>query len=464
MKTSTHLRPLDHLARTQEGDSFIRSDNGRGLGAPKTTSSRARAGDFLSWALFLTLIVSFIFNLSACDDKASGEDECETGCPWMTTCEDRTCQYVDEVDPSLVNRYPSLAIGEQNQLYIAAQVSTTQDLVVGIWHPEEERFYFSLVDEEGEVGAFAALALYPDGRPGVAYLDEGEQHLKYAYLDSDGVWQTSRDGIDITSAVGYESSLAIDESGTPHIVYRDASYNTLRYAYFYEDLWKLEIVDSGSDFIDQIPEAERCPEPQRDIVGLGVGFDTSLVIQGTTPVVTYYDADCGSLRLGRRSQTGWSLQVIDGWSREDYVAPSPEPRTSVGRFSSIAINPLGDLALAYYDGTLGSLKFSREGTIENVDRGLRDAIPPEKHVVGQIPKLAYSKDWVIAHLDATSRKVILSERVDDSWRSIVIPGLEGGFGLDLVIGPDGTQYILSLLREPGITSPIQMVVQRPAGE
>lgn len=198
-------------------------------------------------------------------------------------------------------------------------------------------------------------------------------------------------------------------------------------------IWRVEYVDNGKD--SALDPSDICPPTQRNAMRAGVGFGAHLTLQGTTPVVAYHDADCGTLRLARRASPGV-------WTREVFVSraaglalPSPGGlQEGVGRFNALALDPLGSVAVAFFDADQGELKValtrnspSGEPIIEVVDNGLRDSgpdSPPQRS-----PSSASTCPWVsdpdgamvVAHMDATTRQVLLSTRVSAGvWKTVTL--------------------------------------------
>ena len=66
----------------------------------------------------------------------------------------------------------------------------------------------TVVDNEGAVGSTSSVALDGGGNPHIAYSDDDNDDLKYAYHDDFG-WHTL--AIDSEGIVGYYASLALDE-------------------------------------------------------------------------------------------------------------------------------------------------------------------------------------------------------------------------------------------------------------
>ena len=112
----------------------------------------------------------------------------------------------------------------------------------------------------------------PAGQPAVAYLDQANDHLKYARLDG-FLWRTFF--VDTEPGAGHDCSLAILPSGEPAISYyvgRDLM--DLKYAWFAPDswtpylVWHTTTVDSANN--------------------IGT-YSSLIVLPGGQPAITYYN-------------------------------------------------------------------------------------------------------------------------------------------------------------------------------
>ncbi|MCI0399097.1 MAG: VCBS repeat-containing protein, partial [Chloroflexi bacterium] len=167
--------------------------------------------------------------------------------------------------------------------------------------PNEEGWQIQTVDERGDTGAYASLALDASGYPHIAYVSSRavdydadlklyfyEFNLQYARWD--GVrWQRERV---VTSPQGFDNmddlSLALDGNGYPHIVYAPGGLTRPRYARWDGTAWQ----DS------EITELEA-----------GIGQQVSLTLDSNgNPHVTYAEDD---LKYAYWDGAAWQVETID---------------------------------------------------------------------------------------------------------------------------------------------------------
>jgi hypothetical protein len=144
--------------------------------------------------------------------------------------------------------------------------------------------------------------------------------------------------------------------------------------------------------------------------------------------LAYYDAEARTIRYASRSTSGaWSLsQGVDGTGHD------------VGAYLSIAVDPLGKPAIAYYDATAGDLVYSHfDGA-----RWQRQVLDSKK-VVGQFPSLAFDADGdpAVAYYRKTSGDLrLMSYDFDtDTWTRFSVDGTgDVGQYASLAVSDSGT--------------------------
>jgi Ca2+-binding RTX toxin-like protein len=190
------------------------------------------------------------------------------------------------------------------------------------------------VDDEGDVGGSASLVLDAGGNPVVSYFDATNGHLKVAHCndpncsgDDESIATVDRDG-----AVGPFTSLELDASGNPVVSYHD-------YGDF--DLKLLHCNDpncSGDD------ESIATVESSGDL-----GSDTSLALDAAgNPVVSYYDFGNSDLKLVHCNDPDCS--------GDDESVVTVDSTGNVGMFTSLALDASGDPVVSYHDATNRDLK------------------------------------------------------------------------------------------------------------
>jgi hypothetical protein len=154
------------------------------------------------------------------------------------------------------------------------------------------------VVDRGYVGVHNSLRIDSMGRIHVAYYDQYNRDLKYAYRDSAG-WHIQR--VDSTGDVGSNLSMALDASNRPHISYCEgfgetAGYgycDALKYAFYNGASWDIRTVDSEGY----------------------QGIGTSIALDGAgQPHISYCAAF--ELRYAFRDGQTWKTQTVDDIATE----------------------------------------------------------------------------------------------------------------------------------------------------
>ncbi len=103
----------------------------------------------------------------------------------------------------------------------------------------DEGIYFVSVEADNDSGPYSEERHYQllvEYNPplnyslAIAYYDNGQDNLKYAWIDSAGDWQTETVD-DSTNDVGKRPFLVFDSTGHPHIMYTDKTTYVIKYAY-----------------------------------------------------------------------------------------------------------------------------------------------------------------------------------------------------------------------------------------
>lgn len=237
----------------------------------------------------------------------------------------------DELDTVVEFSHPSLALDADGNPQIAyydiAQsrlrfISGERSGTTYIWRTLGDSGS-NIVDNDGDVGKYASLAIW-DGKPHIAYLDETNDNLKYAYFAND-LWHI--EVVDSSHSTGAYPSLAFNSAGFARISYHDFENQDLRYAIrFPETGWGSMVVVSAGR----------------------VGQYSSLAVDSTDePHIAYFDEDNDAVRYASYNfyDNYWTHNIIDN-----------DQHTGV--YISLAIDSLDNLHLSFYDMSRGDLKYA----------------------------------------------------------------------------------------------------------
>ena len=224
--------------------------------------------------------------------------------------------------------------------------------------------------------------------------------------------------------VGFHPSIAIGEDGNPAIGFDDSTDGNLKVA-------RCANLDCSSIQVSTV-----------DASPADVGEHTSIAIGANgNPVVAYYDATNGNLKVARCNDFACSggnetISVVDSVG-------------DVGQYASLAIGSSGNPLIAYYDATNGNLKVARcndRACAGGDELRSRVAIAGD---VGAHASLAIGLDGlpVIAYYDATNADLKLARCNDQACagenESIATVDSTGdvGQGASLAIGVDGVPIV-----------------------
>jgi hypothetical protein len=222
--------------------------------------------------------------------------------------------------------YPSIAIDPTGNPY------------VGYWNFDLKKItYFYQKSGSWRAGtsianvrpSSTAFAFDAQGRLNVAFLDKNDGDVKFAVLQS-GNWIRNTIAFaypdpDTIPDEGANVTMAIGQNGTVHLAFNTASKG-LTYVLVQGDTSLPEYIDPQGG---QFPSLTLSPEGK--------------------PVISYYEPSLHCLKVARKMDTGWSIQIVDDGG-------------DVGRYSSVKVDAIGALHISYYDSDSEALKYARVAT------------------------------------------------------------------------------------------------------
>lgn len=258
----------------------------------------------------------------------------------LVHCGDATCssgnsiQTVDRAGD--VGLYTALALDRSGNPVISYYDSTNQDLkVVHCGNGScSSGNTIQTVDSTGNVGEYNSLALDGSGNPVISYYQRTPTtalklvHCGNATCSSGNIMQA----VGGSGNGGLFTSLVLDSSGNPVISYRDSNTLNLNVVHCSDAI-------CGSGLIRTVDSAG------------DVGRFTALALDNSgKPVISYLDETNRDLKLARCGDATCSsantIQTMDSAG-------------DVGSYSSLAVDSLGNILIAYYDATNGNLNFLR---------------------------------------------------------------------------------------------------------
>lgn len=330
------------------------------------------------FSVLLALIMIFSLAIPAAQ-PASAQTEISPETPqstWYTQIIDDPAFMTDMTDRSArFDSYgnPHVVYGGDHLYYVR-------------WDTNIKGWIYRTVDSSPQVGRFASLALDSNGNPRIAYYDEANGALKFAYSQDRGyTWipaftvatfgpATVADGdlenptieqtlqpytrfpVDPTSklhgadsigqsvaqetGVGGYTSIAVDSQNKVHISYYDWNKHWLKYAVWDGVNWTVETAD---------PANENPP-----VSGYDVGKYSSIAIDSSGQArISYMDEKYDILKYAIHTNAGWENIEVE-------TRQAPNVRT--GGFTSLVLDSNGNPYISHMDWQNNNLKFASTST------------------------------------------------------------------------------------------------------
>jgi len=249
------------------------------------------------------------------------------------------------------------------------------------------------IDEAGAVGTDSSIAVDSLGQPHISYHDHSSGTLKYARLTG-GAWVL--EVVDATEAhVGHYTSIALDASDAPHIAYaRDLNlYSWLKYATKSGSAWSVQTVDAQAK---------------------GVGWFASLALDSS-----------GAPHMAHYKQWGQNAVKYARWTGSQWANEQVDSGTSVGRWTSIAVDGTGNPHISY--GTGGEIRYAKRvggsWTVQVVDTSNcgQERLSLELNALGN-PRISYAGNGC---------QLKLAEWTGSTWATQVVDAYACSTSLDL---------------------------------
>jgi hypothetical protein len=239
-----------------------------------------------------------------------------------------------------------------------------------------------VVDSDDSVGLVPSIAIDSEDLPRVVYLDDTEDDLKYAYLNTIGGnfhIETVLDNGNDNTLLETLPSLALDSYDTPHISFYQYNPDTNNGALMYADRlgtdnWDFRTLATGLLSLQFQASLSRMPMSIQSITDIfqDVGFFNQIAVDMYDNVhIAYYNDTSDDLEYAYMGygDSGFSYDIVDRFE-------------SVGAFTSLAVDSQGRPQIAYIrqsdkPGTAGgALKYAIKLSNDNWKILFVDAIGP----------------------------------------------------------------------------------------
>lgn len=342
--------------------------------------------------LLLALVLVFLSTIAVAQGNATASSKQTVAAEDQAlsrTTESWHTELVDTIPQHEVGQFSSMAIDQQGNFHIA-YIDQTQKVLRYAYRGRLDKKWFSLEVGPGE-GA-CSLAVDAAGRPHIAYISQFNGGLRYATWDGKKWHFQLIDG----ERIEFFTSIQLDSQGHPkisyyHRLYPDGSYALrLKYAYFDGSTWFIQTVD------------------QR----FGTGKFNSLALDASgNPHIAYSDTDTLGLRYAH-------------WDGSHWLFASPDSAQlnggTVGWADSIAVDSAGNPHIAYLDPSHRRLKYAHK----HGDTWERESV---EHIVGKadaVDRVSLKLDTHghphIAYYEGGRGELHYASRTDKGWQVEVV--------------------------------------------
>jgi hypothetical protein len=235
---------------------------------------------------------------------------------------------VDDGKGDNVGLHASLAIDKAGSIHIAYYDETQRSLRYAFRASEGKPWSVMEVDKPG--GTFVSVAVDARGHPHFAYNSPFETGLHYAFWDGTKWHRILLD----SEATDHFLSLQLDAKGYAHISYYREEYADrtyalyLKYAHFDGETWYVETVD------------RRFHSGKFNSIALDASGNAR---------IAYSQVEAGDLRYAVWDGSHWQFGIAD--SRRIH-------NSYVGIGNSIALDSAGNMCIAYFDTTKRTVKYA----------------------------------------------------------------------------------------------------------
>lgn len=282
---------------------------------------------------------------------------------WLTRASSQPWQrsYVDADATNDLGAAPSIAIDQAGgATYVAFRDATSGSLVVATRVPDHGNcgsaadWHCYPVLTVGSSSPAPSIAINPvTGRPGIAFYNSADDQLEYAQYICAHLCTWVTFGVQATdpSDPAY-ISLAYDSNGMPHIAYHVAWFSA---GFYYNGLAYAHNVDSGGNCgVGGSAGMWQCDRvaTTSSFLGLTGQYPSIAVDSGSQPRIAYYNGVAHALTYAWKVGSGGNCGPSSDWQ-----CITVDNSGVVGQFASLSYTS-GKPQIAYYDSTLGNLKYA----------------------------------------------------------------------------------------------------------